>query len=187
MLSTKKRKSKKYSYIKLENKEETKKEEIKEEPKIEENKEETKKEEIKEEPKKEEIKEEQIIEEIKEEPKIEEIKEEPKIEIKEKKKESKEEIKMEAQEIEKIIDEDDISEDEAKYTEKINKKCSLDEHKDLDAEYYCQECKVSMCKKCEKVHSGFLKNHHIISLDKDIKEIFTGLCTKLNHALKLEY
>ena len=44
-----------------------------------------------------------------------------------------------------------------------------------------------MCKKCEKVHSGFLKNHHIISLDKDIKEIFTGLCTKLNHALKLEY
>ena len=32
---------------------------------------------------------------------------------------------MEAQEIEKIIDEDDISEDEAKYTEKINKKCSL--------------------------------------------------------------
>ena len=145
------------------------------------------KEEIKEEPKIEEIKEEPKIEEIKEEPKIEEIKEEPKIEIKQMKKESKEGIKMEIQEIEKEIDEDDISEDEVKETEKINKKCSLDEHKDLDAEYYCQECKVSMCKKCEKVHSGFLKNHHAFTLNKDIKEIFTGLCTKPNHALKLEY
>ena len=43
-----------------------------------------------------------------------------------------------------------------------------------------------MCNKCEKIHSGFLKKHHTYSLDKDIKEIFTGLCTNKNHSLELE-
>ena len=44
-----------------------------------------------------------------------------------------------------------------------------------------------MCKKCENVHSGLLKYHHFYSLDKDIKEIFTGLCTKPNHSMSLDY
>ena len=87
---------------------------------------------------------------------------------------------------EKEEDEEEIKED-VKEKEIISKKCSLDEHKDLDAIYFCQECKISMCKKCEKDHSRLLKNHHVISLDKDINEIFTGLCTKPNHTLKLEY
>ena len=67
------------------------------------------------------------------------------------------------------------------------KKCSLDDHKETDAIFHCQECKINMCNKCEKVHSGLLKNHHVYSLDKNIKEIFTGLCTKANHSLELEF
>ena len=78
-------------------------------------------------------------------------------------------------------EENEIKEDEDK------KKCSLNEHNEIDAIIYCQECKVYMCKKCEKVHSGLLKNHHFYSLDKNINEIFTGLCTKPNHSMSLEY
>ena len=78
-------------------------------------------------------------------------------------------------------EENEIKEDEDK------KKCSLNEHNEIDAIIYCQECRVYMCKKCEKVHSGLLKNHHFYSLDKNINEIFTGLCTKPNHSMSLEY
>ena len=67
------------------------------------------------------------------------------------------------------------------------KKCSLSEHNEVDAIIFCQECKVYMCKKCEKIHSGLLKNHHSYSLDENINEIFTGLCTKPNHSMSLEY
>ena len=98
-----------------------------------------------------------------------------------------EDEKEEEKQKQKKEDEEEIEEEEINQNEIINKKCSLDEHKELDAIYYCQECKISMCKKCEKDHSRLLKNHHIISLDKDINEIFTGLCSKPNHALKLEY
>ena len=84
-------------------------------------------------------------------------------------------------------DEEEIKEEEIKEKEIINKKCTLEEHKEIDAIYYCQECKISMCKKCEKDHTRLLKNHHMFSLDQDINEVFTGLCTKPNHSLKLEY
>ena len=80
----------------------------------------------------------------------------------------------------------DEAEEQNYENEIIDNKCSLDEHKDIDALFYCQECKVKMCNKCEKIHSGFLKKHHTYSLDKDIKEIFTGLCTNKNHSLELE-
>ena len=80
----------------------------------------------------------------------------------------------------------DESEEENNNNEIIDNKCSLDEHKDINALFYCQECRVKMCNKCEKIHSGLLKKHHIYSLDKDIKEVFTGLCTNNNHSLELE-
>ena len=80
----------------------------------------------------------------------------------------------------------DESEEENNTNEIIDNKCSLDEHKDINALFYCQECRVKMCNKCEKIHSGLLKKHHIYSLDKDIKEVFTGLCTNNNHSLELE-
>ena len=44
-----------------------------------------------------------------------------------------------------------------------------------------------MCNKCEKVHSSLLKNHHLSSLDKNINDIFTGICKEKNHLMKLEY
>ena len=83
--------------------------------------------------------------------------------------------------------EEEKEEEEEKNEKETNsKKCSLDEHKEMEALFYCQECRVNMCNKCEKTHSGFLKHHHIYSLDKDISEIFTGLCTNKNHSLELE-
>ena len=87
---------------------------------------------------------------------------------------------------------EDESEEEDEKEDKVNeneniKKCSLDEHKELDAKIYCQECKINMCIKCEKVHLGLLKNHHVYSLDKNIKDIFTGLCTNKKHSLELEF
>ena len=78
----------------------------------------------------------------KEEEKFDDKKEEPKIE-----KEMKEEVKEGENQI-----------------EIINKKCSLDEHKEIDEILYCQECKINMCLKCEKIHSSLLKNHHIYSI-----------------------
>ena len=83
--------------------------------------------------------------------------------------------------------EEEIEKEELKENEILNKKCSLDEHKEIDAILYCQECRINMCNTCQKVHSKLLKNHHIYPLDKDIKEIFTGLCTKQNHSLELEF
>ena len=46
-----------------------------------------------------------------------------------------------------------------------------------------------MCNNCQKIHSGsgLFINHHTYSLDKNPKEIFTGLCIKSNHALPLQY
>ena len=71
--------------------------------------------------------------------------------------------------------------------ELIKYKCSLDEHLEIEAFNYCQECKIYMCNKCEKIHSGLLKNHHLYNLNKKINEIFTGICTEKNHSMNLEY
>ncbi len=71
--------------------------------------------------------------------------------------------------------------------ENQNKKCSLKEHIDFDAISFCQQCKIFMCNKCEKVHSGLCQNHHSFILDKNINEIFTGFCKEENHYDKLNY
>ena len=67
------------------------------------------------------------------------------------------------------------------------KKCSNDKHKDIEAFIYCQECKIYMCSKCDKIHSELCTNHHQYELGKDFNDIFTGLCKKENHSLKLDY
>ena len=85
------------------------------------------------------------------------------------------------------LNDEDEQEEEEEEIEINNKKCSLDEHKEIDAIFYCQECKINMCNKCEKIHSGLLKNHHMYSLDKDINDIFTGLCIKPQHSMALDY
>jgi len=71
--------------------------------------------------------------------------------------------------------------------ENKKQKCSLKEHNELDAISYCPECKMYMCNKCEKLHLGLFQNHHSFTLDKDLKEIFTGFCKVENHQLELVY
>ena len=71
---------------------------------------------------------------------------------------------------------------------KENKKCSLLEHKEIDAILYCQECKIFMCNKCDNNHSTLFKTHHKYKLDNlSIKDIFTGFCKEENHLEVLEF
>ena len=66
------------------------------------------------------------------------------------------------------------------------KKCSFIEHKEIDAINYCAECKRYMSNKCINYHNnGFLKNHLLYNIDKDLEDIFTGFCKEENHNIKL--
>ena len=69
-----------------------------------------------------------------------------------------------------------------------NKKCSLLEHKEIDAIIYCKECGIQMCNRCNNHHSSLFKSHNTYKLDKEnIKDIFTGFCKEENHLEKLEF
>ena len=68
-----------------------------------------------------------------------------------------------------------------------SQKCSSIEHKEMDAIKYCQECKVYLCKNCDKFHENLFQNHHNYPLDKDLKNIFTGFCKVENHQSELNY
>ena len=69
-----------------------------------------------------------------------------------------------------------------------NKKCSLEEEKEINAICYCQECRIYMCNKCENNHTKLFKNyHHCFKLDKEINELFTGFCLQNQHNERLEY
>ena len=68
-----------------------------------------------------------------------------------------------------------------------NKKCSFKEHKEIEATAYCEQCKIYMCKKCTEYHKGLFEQHLSFSLDKNIKEIFTGFCKEEKHSNELEY
>ena len=71
---------------------------------------------------------------------------------------------------------------------KNSKKCSLSEHKGIEAIIYCQECDILMCNKCDNNHSSLFKTHTKYKLDKnDLKDIFTGFCKEENHKEKLEF
>jgi len=50
------------------------------------------------------------------------------------------------------------------------KKYSLPDHENIDAVVYCQECKIYMCTKCKRNHSGLFINHHQLKLDENIKD-----------------
>ena len=67
------------------------------------------------------------------------------------------------------------------------KKCYNQDHQNVEAVYYCLECKIYICNKCESFHSKLFNGHHIYTLDKNISEIFTGFCKEGNHYDKLEY
>ena len=66
------------------------------------------------------------------------------------------------------------------------KKCSFEEHKEIDAIIYCPKCELYMCNKFEKTHLSWFKNHQTYKLNKD-EDIFTGYCQEENHPNKLIY
>ena len=67
------------------------------------------------------------------------------------------------------------------------KNCSSKEHDKMEAIQYCYNCKIFLCKKCETYHSYLFQNHFLNKLDKNIKDSFTGYCTKNNHNELLEF
>ena len=71
--------------------------------------------------------------------------------------------------------------------ENKNNKCFSIEHKEIDANSFCFECKIYMCNKCENLHSKLFKYHQSHKLDKDLNEIFTGFCKYKNHKDELEF
>ena len=98
----------------------------------------------------------------------------------EKKKEDEEEEEEEDSE-EKEEEKNDLTIKEHK-----KEKCSLNEHKENDAISFCPECKIFMCTKCEKIHSGLCQKHHPYNLN-NMDEVFIGICKEKNHFLKLNY
>ena len=68
-------------------------------------------------------------------------------------------------------------------------KCSLKNHKENDAISFCQECRINMCNKCDKLHSELFQDHNQFKLENniDITKIFTGFCKEANHPDKLKY
>ena len=65
-------------------------------------------------------------------------------------------------------------------------KCTLEEHKEIDAINYCPECKIYMCSKCEYYHKALFKNHYSYDINRE-DNIFIGICKEKNHPNKLDY
>ena len=67
------------------------------------------------------------------------------------------------------------------------RKCSLNEHKEINAINYCTKCNIYMCNKCLKFHSEIFRNHSLINLEKENGDIFIDICKEENHQNKLEF
>ena len=68
----------------------------------------------------------------------------------------------------------------------LEKKCSLEDHKDIKSIKYCPECNIYMCNKCDNMHSTLLKKHKTYNIN-NMEEIFTGFCKEKDHPNKLRY
>ena len=73
--------------------------------------------------------------------------------------------------------------------EEKNLLCSSQKHRENKAISFCYECKIYMCNKCENCHLEIFQNHHQTKIDKNknILEIFSGLCNEKNHLEELNY
>ena len=71
--------------------------------------------------------------------------------------------------------------------DKNKKKCSSKNHSDIDAKYYCPQCKIYICRKCENLHSVLFQSHNIYNLDKNKEDIFSEYCKEVGHFEKLLY
>ena len=97
-----------------------------------------------------------------------------------------EEEEEEDEEEEKSIENNENNEN--KNNEQIKGiKCSLKQHKEINAIKYCCECQIYLCNKCDKNHSELFDNHHVINVDVNINGVFTGLCKEKKHSAKLKY
>ena len=67
------------------------------------------------------------------------------------------------------------------------KTCSLEDHKEIQANLYCSQCRINMCKKCENIHNALFKNHYTYNISPNKEEIFTGFCQEQNHHIELKY
>ena len=67
------------------------------------------------------------------------------------------------------------------------KKCSLEEHKDIDSKTFCIKCNIYMCNKCETFHTKLFPNHQIFNSENDTNDIFTGFCKEKEHFNKLDF
>ena len=67
------------------------------------------------------------------------------------------------------------------------KKCSLDEHKDIDSKTFCMQCNIYMCNKCETFHAKLFPNHQIFNSENDTSDIFIGFCKEKDHFKKLDF
>jgi len=67
------------------------------------------------------------------------------------------------------------------------KKCSIKDHKEVDAIYFCNICKIYMCNRCQNLHLQLFPEHPKIILEKNQEEIFTGICTEKGHQNKLSF
>ena len=103
-------------------------------------------------------------------------------------KEEEEEEEEEKENEEKIDEINDFEQEKIIEKEKMpEKKCSHEDHKENGAISFCQECNIFMCNKCDKLHLELFKNHHKYIIDKNINDIFTGLCQENNHSMNLDY
>ena len=66
-------------------------------------------------------------------------------------------------------------------------KCSSKEHLNINSNYYCFDCKIYMCNKCDNMHSKLFQNHSKVKSDKNINEIYKLFCNENNHNEKLEF
>ena len=66
-------------------------------------------------------------------------------------------------------------------------KCSNKKHSEINAISYCIECNLYLCNKCKNNHIEYLEIHHLNDLDKNNQELFTGMCTELNHKDELKF
>ena len=84
----------------------------------------------------------------------------------------------------------EIKLDENNMIDPLNK-CYSKGHEEILSAYYCPQCNIYICKKCEISHLNlfYKKKHILINLDKDkeLNDIFTGYCKENNHLEKLEY
>ena len=66
------------------------------------------------------------------------------------------------------------------------KKCSNEEHPNIDAISFCQNCKIYICNKCLNHHQALFKKHLIINFDNN-QDIFIDKCDENNHYDKLNF